>query len=369
MTALTIPHLNSAQQQQRAESMLVSAFRSGITDPKELSNFMGQVQHESANFKRLEENLNYSAERLSAAFGDRNGLTPEKAQAIASIADPHERQKAIGEQLYGGAMGRKALGNTEPGDGYQFRGRGYIQLTGRSNYSAYGKKLGLDLISEPHLASVETHAEDIAIRYWKDRVQPQKDASTDVQIAGSIINTGRPGKTPIGLAERQALAAAWQTAIDKGYLQEALQRHPDPEATPDLPQATKPEKPPGADHPPHLSPQSQRLIQDSEHHVRETAQRHQLPWDSGMDNTVHALACAARQQGLSGITHFHVEQGQMRFAQYDGICIKEGELNAHVAANTPAKESLRQMAQVDQQALHRDTAAEHRQLEERALVI
>lgn len=369
MTAFTIPHLNSVQQQQRAESMLVSAFRSGITDPKELSNFMGQVQHESANFRRLEENLNYSGERLSAAFGDRNGLTPEKAQALASIVDPHERHKAIGEQLYGGALGRKALGNTEPGDGYKFRGRGYIQLTGRANYSAYGKKLDLDLIREPHLASVETHAEGIAIRYWKDRVQPQKNASTDVQIAGSIINTGRPGKTPIGLTERQTLAAAWQTAIDNGYLQEALQRHPDPAVAQEPPHAAQPGPPPSPERPPQLSPQSQRLIQDSEHHVRETAQRHHLPWDAGMDNTVHALACAARQQGLSSITHFHVEQGQMRYAQYDGICIKEGELNAHVAANTPAQASIRQMALADHQDLPRNTAAEHRQLEEGTLTV
>jgi hypothetical protein len=88
-----------------------------------------------------------------------------------------------------------------------------------------------------------------------------------------------------------------------------------------------------------------------------------------MDNTVHALACAARQQGLSGITHFHVEQGQMRYAQYDGICIMEGELNAHVAANTPAQTSIRQMVQADQQSLTRDAATNHRQTEERALAM
>ena len=56
-----IPHLNSEQQRQRAEALLVTAYRNGITDPRELANFMGQVQHESQNFTRLEENLNYSA--------------------------------------------------------------------------------------------------------------------------------------------------------------------------------------------------------------------------------------------------------------------------------------------------------------------
>src|SRR5690606_21450913 len=118
-----------------------------------------------------------------------------------------------------------------------------------------------------------------------------------------------------------------------------------------------------------LSPQSQRLIQDSEHHVRETAQRHHLPWDPGMDNTVHALACAARQQGLSGISHFHVEEGQMRFAQFDGICIKEGELNAHVAANTPAQASIRQMAQADQEAPDPYNLTKPQKLESHALAM
>src|SRR5690606_23176808 len=140
------------------------------------------------------------------------------------------------------------------------------------------------------------------------------------------------------------LAAAWQIALDNGYLQEALRRHPDPAATPEPPKAAKPEERPTPEPSTQLSPQSQRLPQDSEHHVRDTAPRHHLPWDPGMDTTVHALACAARQQGLSGISHFHVEEGQMRFAQFDGICIKEGELNAHVAANTPAQTSIRQMA-------------------------
>jgi predicted chitinase len=64
MTNPDIPNLNSDAQRQSAESLLVAAYRSGLTDPKELANFMGQVQHESQSFSRLEENLNYSGSRL-----------------------------------------------------------------------------------------------------------------------------------------------------------------------------------------------------------------------------------------------------------------------------------------------------------------
>ncbi|WP_304914956.1 glycoside hydrolase family 19 protein [Hydrogenophaga sp.] len=358
-----IPHLSSARQHERAGSLLVAAYRSGLTNHAELANFMGQTQHESLNFNRLEENLNYSGTRLYEVFPKRNGLTREQALIIANITDATERRQAVAEQVYGGTWGHNNLGNTEAGDGYAYRGRGYMQLTGRSNYAAYGKALGLDLVNQPELAAQEENAERIAVQYWKTSVQPEHGASTDVSKAGSIINTGAVGGNVKGLAERQTLAAAWQTALDKGYLQEALQRHPDPAATQEPAHSILPERPP------QLSPRSQRLIRDSEQHVRETARHHHLPWDAGMDNTVHALACAARQQGLSGITHFHVEQGQMRFAQYDGICINEGELNAHVAANTPAQASLRQMGQADQQARNHHNAAEHRQMEERTLAM
>lgn len=99
-----------------------------------------------------------------------------------------------------------------------------------------------------------------------------------------------------------------------------------------------------------LSPASLQLLRDSEHHVRALADRHQLPWDRGMDNTVLALAAEARGQGLGGITHLKVEQGQIRFAQHDGYTIRAGEIHARAAANTNAAESLAQLAGHDQRA-------------------
>lgn len=100
-----------------------------------------------------------------------------------------------------------------------------------------------------------------------------------------------------------------------------------------------------------LAPESQQLLKDSEQHVRALADRHQLAWDQGMDNTVHAVALEARGQGLTGITHLKAQDGQIRFAQQDGFGLREGQVDARTAANTAAGDSLQQMASTDQREL------------------
>lgn len=329
MSPPNIPHLDTQQQRDRAESLLVAAYRSGITDPKELANFMGQVQHESQNFSRLEENLNYSGDRLNAVFPGRNGLTAKKAEEIASIADRTERHKAVADQIYGGTWGKHNLGNTEKGDAYTFRGRGYIQLTGRDNYERHGKGAGLDLTHHPELAAQQGNAERLATNYWQSAVHPNVGARTDPKEAGSIINTGEAGNTPKGLADRRTFAAAWETALDKGYLQEALYRHPEALSQ--------------------LNDTSRELLRDSERHVRALADKHKIPWDKGMDNTVFALAAHAREQGMTDITHLKVADGQIRFAQQaKGEPLREGQIDAKLAANTGVDQSVGRMAQIDQ---------------------
>lgn len=100
-----------------------------------------------------------------------------------------------------------------------------------------------------------------------------------------------------------------------------------------------------------LAPESLQLLQDSEQHVRALADRHQLAWDQGMDNTVHAVALEARGQGLTGITHLKAQDGQIRFAQQDGFGLREGQIDARTAANTAAGDSLTQMASNDRREL------------------
>lgn len=97
-----------------------------------------------------------------------------------------------------------------------------------------------------------------------------------------------------------------------------------------------------------LSPQAQTLLRDSEHQVRQLAERHGLPWDQGMENTVAAVAQQARADGLTGINHFAVRDGQIRYGQQDGYILRDGQIDARVAANTPLARSHEALAQTDQ---------------------
>lgn len=89
---------------------------------------------------------------------------------------------------------------------------------------------------------------------------------------------------------------------------------------------------------------TRRLLDDSRGHVQRLADQHGLPWDQGMENTVHAVALGAREPGLSRITHLRADGGQIRVAEFDGIGLKEGAVDARQAANRPADESLQRLA-------------------------
>ncbi|MBT9552747.1 MAG: hypothetical protein IV088_18000 [Hydrogenophaga sp.] len=339
-----VPGLATAQQRARAESLLVTAYRSGITDAKELANFMGQTQHESQNFARLEENLNYRGSVLWDTFKGggkvppRNGLTEKEAGELAAIEDRQQRHQAIANKIYGGEWGETALGNTEPDDGYEYRGRGYIQLTGRGNYTDYGKATKLDLVNQPALAANAVNAEKLAVQYWKDEVQPKTSDRASVTDAGSIINTGRIGRAVKGLEDRQANATAWTAALDKGYLQDALYRHPEALSQ--------------------VNATSQELLRDSERQVRSLADKHKLPWDRGMDNTVFAIAQQAREHGMTNITHLKVVDGQIQFAQQaKGEPLRESQIDAKAAANTDINQSVTRMVQADHAPVRSATPA------------
>lgn len=103
----------------------------------------------------------------------------------------------------------------------------------------------------------------------------------------------------------------------------------------------------GAQQPAALSPRAQNLLNDSEYHVRQLAERHHLPWNPGMDNTVAAVAQQARADGLTGINRFNVRDGQIHYGQYDGHTLKDGRIDARVAANIPETVSRQGLAQTD----------------------
>jgi len=109
---------------------------------------------------------------ITAALKQEGILTPlTLIGALATARVEVGRQfKPISEIASGKAYeGRKDLGNTTPGDGVKYKGRGYVQLTGKANYSAYGKALGIDLVNKPDLALDVTTAARIMAKYFKDR--------------------------------------------------------------------------------------------------------------------------------------------------------------------------------------------------------
>jgi putative chitinase len=143
--------------------------------------FIAQVSHESHGFRSLEENLNYSAERLSKLYPK---LFPPKLAARV-VASP-DRDRIIANTIYANRMGN---GDYASGDGYRYRGRGYIMLTGKSNYESMSKIIGVDLVDNPDLAARPDLAAQIAVMYWKTRVankvNPNNIAGVTKKISGS----------------------------------------------------------------------------------------------------------------------------------------------------------------------------------------
>jgi predicted chitinase len=182
--------------------LLKALSMAGITNPVEMAMFMAQMDTESGGFKSLSENLNYSPSRLFQVFPKYF----KSAEDAASVAQGGA--EAIANRIYGGRMG-----NTAPGDGFKYRGRGVIQLTGKSNYALYGKKIGVDLVNNPDAASDPLTAAKIAIAYWKDRVSPQAAQSGNVTAVTKSINGGLNG-----LGDRQSKFQSYLQQAKSGQL-------------------------------------------------------------------------------------------------------------------------------------------------------
>lgn len=116
-----------------------------ITNKLHLSHFLGQVEHETGGFKAGRESLNYTAKGLSN-FIKWGRITEMQAVAYGRTSSKVADQIAIANTIYGGRWGKLNLGNTEPNDGWLFRGNGAIQLTGRFNHQQFA-----DYINDPEI--------------------------------------------------------------------------------------------------------------------------------------------------------------------------------------------------------------------------
>lgn len=176
----------------------------GINQPEHQAMFIAQVGHESGDFMRLQENFNYSVPGL-ANFVRAGRITQGQANALGrkpyEKSLPLERQRAIANLVYS-----KRLGNNGPTDGWFYRGRGLIQITGLANYRDCGNGLKVDLVTQPELLAQDEYAARSAAWFFVTK-GCMKYAGDLVRVT-QIINGGQNG-----IEGRRARYAAARKAL------------------------------------------------------------------------------------------------------------------------------------------------------------
>jgi putative chitinase len=173
----------------------------GATSDERLAAIIGQCAHESGGFVHRFENLNYSAAGLETVFG--------KYFAEGEYAQFARQPERIANRVYGNRMKN---GPPASGDGWRFRGRGYIQLTGRDNYTRYSQEIGIDLVDDPDRAAEPGVAWRIAVRYMAKRRKSGKtllawaDLRQDLMVTKGI-NGGTNGRVDREIKTAKALQA------------------------------------------------------------------------------------------------------------------------------------------------------------------
>ncbi len=160
-----------------------------INTPLRLAHFLAQCGHESGNFKATQENLNYSADGLKKIF-------PKYFPGNLSESYARNPEK-IASKVYGGRMGN---GDESTKEGYKFRGRGYIQLTGKANYAAFAKAINEDTVSNPDLVSTKYPLASAAWFFSKNGLNAIADKGADDATVTAV--TKRVNGGTIGLADR-----------------------------------------------------------------------------------------------------------------------------------------------------------------------
>lgn len=157
----------------------------GITTTERVSAFIAQCQHESADFTVLQENLNYSADALMKVF---KKYFPNRTIALRY----HRQKEKIANRVYANRMGN---GDEASGDGWKYRGRGIIQITGKSNYERCSNALFGDdsLIKDPDILLMPKYAAASACWYWKENNLNEICDTRDIELLTKRINGGFNG--------------------------------------------------------------------------------------------------------------------------------------------------------------------------------
>lgn len=171
------------------DALISTCERYEINTPERIAMFLAQIGHESAGLSVMKENLNYRADRLAVVF-------PKYFRNV-NPADYAHNQEAIANRVYANRMGN---GDEASGDGFRFRGRGFIQLTGYNNYSSFANDMGMDIDEAvEYLETVEGAAMSAGWFWDKNNLNAWADNS-DVLTVTKKINGGTHG-----LQEREHL--------------------------------------------------------------------------------------------------------------------------------------------------------------------
>jgi putative chitinase len=186
--AQVVPQLPAAQLEQYLPALNAALKEFQIDTAPRAAAFLAQTAHESAGYRRLSENLNYSAQGL-------RGTWPSRFDANTAAAFAHQPEK-IANRAYASRLGN---GDEASGDGWRYRGRGVIQITGRSNYKDCGDLLGVDLTATPELLEQPELAFRSAGLFWQRKQLNDLADQGDMVRITKAINGGT-----IGLDERLA---------------------------------------------------------------------------------------------------------------------------------------------------------------------
>jgi putative chitinase len=168
-----------------------TAARFGITTSLRLAHFLAQCGHESGGFRAVSENLNYSAKGLLGIF--------RKYFTNVNLAMQYERKpEKIANRVYSSRMGN---GNEASGEGWSYRGRGYIQLTGKDNYRAFDATVGEDILANPDLVATKYPLASAAFFFKRNNLWAICDRGASMDVVTAV--TKRVNGGTIGLADRQ----------------------------------------------------------------------------------------------------------------------------------------------------------------------
>ncbi|WP_428486008.1 glycoside hydrolase family 19 protein [Rhodopila sp.] len=194
------PNLTAAEQAAWIDAMTGPLLKTAVTTPRRVAAFLGQCAMESGGFRDLEEDLSYSAGRLCQVWPDR---FPTLGAAESCAFQP----EILANRVYAGRMGN---GEVASGDGWRFRGRGLIQLSGRTNYERFAAAMNLGLDDATQQAATLVGAAESAAWFWSVNHLNKLADCWSTNLVTKTINGGMTGA-----AERSRLCNAALHAIGR----------------------------------------------------------------------------------------------------------------------------------------------------------